>query len=88
MNTVSRRTVVSTIFSSALLGLVLPSRIKARTRAADQPHMQAALDSLKAAQRELHAADSDKGGHRVRAERLVSDAIAEVEKGIAFDRKH
>jgi hypothetical protein len=84
MNTVSRRTVVSTIFSSALLGLVLPSRAKA----ADQPHMQAALDSLRTAQRELHEATSDKGGHRVKAERLVSDAIAEVEKGINFDRKH
>jgi hypothetical protein len=84
MNTVSRRTVVSTIFSSALLGLVLPSRAKA----ADQPHMQAALDALRTAQRELHEATSDKGGHRVKAERLVSDAIAEVEKGINFDRRH
>jgi len=84
MNTLSRRTVVSTIFSSALLGLVLPSRAKA----ADQPHMQAALDSLRNAQRELRAAEADKGGHRVKAERLVSDAIAEVEKGIGFDRRH
>ena len=85
MNTVSRRTVVGTLFSSALLGLVLPSRAKA---AADQPHMQAALDALRSAQRELHDAESDKGGHRVRAERLVHDAIAEVEKGINFDRRH
>jgi hypothetical protein len=84
MNTVSRRTVVSTIFSSALLGLVLPSR----ATAADQPHMQAALDSLRTAQRELREANTDKGGHRVKAERLVSDAIAEVEKGIGFDRRH
>ena len=85
MNTVSRRTVVGTLFSSALLGLVLPSRAKA---AADQPHMQAALDALRTAERELHEADADKGGHRVRAERLVHDAIAEVEKGINFDRRH
>lgn len=85
MNTLSRRTVVGTLFSSALLGLVLPSRAKA---AADQPHMQAALDALRSAQRELHDADADKGGHRVRAERLVHDAIAEVEKGINFDRRH
>ena len=84
MNTLSRRTVVSTIFSSALFGLVLPSRAKA----ADQPHMQAALDSLRNAQRELREAEADKGGHRVKAERLVSDAIGEVEKGIAFDRRH
>ena len=84
MNTLSRRTVVSTIFSSALLGLVLPSRAKA----ADQPHMHAALDSLRNAQRELREAEADKGGHRVKAERLVNDAIAEVEKGIGFDRRH
>ena len=85
MNTVSRRTVVGTIFSSALLGLVLPSRARA---ASDQPHMQAALDALRTAERELHEAEADKGGHRVRAERLVHDAIAEVEKGINFDRRH
>jgi hypothetical protein len=84
MNTVSRRTVLGTIFSSALMGLVLPTRVKA----ADQPHMQAALEALRTAQRELHEATADKGGHRVKAERLVSDAIAEVEKGIEFDRKH
>jgi hypothetical protein len=89
MNTVSRRTVLGTIFSSALLGLVvLPSRAKARTKAADQPHMQAALDALRNAQRELGAAEADKGGHRVKAERLVSQAIAEVERGINFDRRH
>lgn len=92
MNTVSRRTVVGTLFSSALLGLVLPSRAKgaaSRVKAsADQPHMQAALDALRNAQRELHDAESDKGGHRVKAERLVHDAIAEVEKGINFDRRH
>jgi hypothetical protein len=84
MNMVSRRSVVGTLFSSALLGLVLPGRAKA----ADQPHMQAALEALRTAQRELHDATSDKGGHRVKAERLVHDAIAEIEKGIEFDRRH
>jgi hypothetical protein len=85
MNTVSRRTVVGTLFSGALLGLVLPSRAKA---AADQPHMQAALEALRTAARELHEAEADKGGHRAKAERLVHDAIAEVEKGVQFDRRH
>lgn len=85
MNTLSRRTVIGTLFSSALLGLVLPSRTKA---ASDQPHMQAALEALRTAARELHEADTDKGGHRVKAERLVHDAIAEVEKGVNFDRRH
>ena len=91
MNTVSRRTVVGTLFSGALLGLLLPSRARAtasRATTADQPHMQAALDALRTAQHELHEAEADKGGHRVKAERLVSDAIGEVERGINFDRRH
>lgn len=90
MNTVSRRTVIGTLFSGALLGFVLPSRARAasRTHPVDQPHMQAALDALRTAERELHEAEADKGGHRVRAEKLVHDAIAEVEKGITFDRRH
>lgn len=92
MNTVSRRTVIGTLFSSALLGLVLPSRAKAsaaRTKASvDQPHMQAALSALRTAATELALAEADKGGHRVKAERLVSDAISEVQKGIEFDRRH
>jgi hypothetical protein len=58
------------------------------TAHADQPRMEAALDALKAARRELDAAESDKGGHRARALRLVKDAIAEVERGIGFARRH
>jgi hypothetical protein len=84
MNMISRRSVVSTIFSGALLGLALPRRAKA----ADQPRMQAALDALRTANRELGAATDDKGGHRKRAMRLVNQAIAEVERGIKFDRRH
>jgi len=84
MNTVSRRTVVGTLLSGALFSLMLPRRAKA----ADQPHMQSALDALRTAQSELHEATADKGGHRVRAERMVHDAIAEVERGIEFDRRH
>ena len=91
MRAISRRSVVSTLFSSALVGFVLPTRAKASRVTAgsvDQPHMQAALDALRIAQRELHDAEQDKGGHRVKAERLVHDAIAEVERGIQFDRRH
>ncbi len=55
---------------------------------ADQPHMQAALDHLRAAKAELQAAEADKGGHRVKAIALTSDAIAEVERGINYDRRH
>ena len=55
---------------------------------ADQPHMDAALDALKSARRELDAAVADKGGHRGNALRLVKEAIVEVERGIAFAKKH
>lgn len=48
----------------------------------DQPHMQRALDLLRAAKSNLEAATSDKGGHRVRAIGYVNNAIDEVKKGI------
>jgi outer membrane lipoprotein-sorting protein len=71
----------------SLLLLVLGGFLLGRAQA-DQPHMQAALDHLKAAKAELEKADEDKGGHRVKAIRLVNDAIVQVEKGISFDRRH
>jgi hypothetical protein len=55
---------------------------------ADQPMMQAARADLQTAKRELQKALPDKGGHRVKAIALVNDAIAEVNAGIAFDRRH
>ena len=55
---------------------------------ADQPHMEAALDALKTARRELDAASADKGGNRGNALRLVKEAMIEVERGIDFAKKH
>jgi hypothetical protein len=55
---------------------------------ADQPHMRAALDHLREARAELKMAEHDKGGWRVRAIRNVDQAIADTEKGMAFDRSH
>ena len=49
---------------------------------AAQPHMQAALDSLRAARSELQAAEHNKGGHRVKAIELVDSAITETKLGI------
>jgi methylthioribose-1-phosphate isomerase len=63
--------------------LALPSAARA-----DQPHMEAALDHLKAARKELTDATPDKGGHRGTAIRLVNNAIAEVERGITFAKRH
>ena len=54
----------------------------------DQPNMQAARSSLQTARAELQKATPDKGGHRVNAIGLVNSAIAEVNAGIAFDRRH
>ena len=55
---------------------------------ADQPRMQAALRAPENARAELQAATHDKGGHRVAALRHVNQAIAEVERGMEYDRHH
>ena len=83
MNGFSRRSLFGLL--PAALAAALFSR---KAKAADQPHMQAALDALKTAKRELEAATEDKGGHRRRAIGLVNQAIAQVERGIQFDRRH
>ena len=54
----------------------------------DQPYMRAARGNLINARNELQRATPDKGGHRVNAIGLVNSAIAEVNAGIAFDRRH
>jgi hypothetical protein len=53
-----------------------------------QPHMRAALASLKAAKGHLQEATPDKGGHRAKALESVATAIKETEEGIAFDNRH
>jgi hypothetical protein len=55
--------------------------------AENQPHMRAALGSLQSARGQLQAATADKGGHRAKAIDLVNAAIAEVNRGIAFDNR-
>lgn len=52
-----------------------------------QPKMQDALRHLEEARESLKAATSDKGGHRVKAIKLVNEAIDEVKAGIDFDNK-
>jgi type II secretory pathway pseudopilin PulG len=54
----------------------------------DQPRMQAARADLQAARAQLRNATSDKGGHRARALEHVDAALAEVNAGIRFDRRH
>jgi hypothetical protein len=55
---------------------------------ASQPQMQSALSHLEAAEKDLHQATHDKGGHRDRALELVQKAEREVREGMKFDRKH
>jgi hypothetical protein len=54
---------------------------------ADQPHMESALGSLESALSELERAESDKGGHRANAIRLVKEAIGETRQGIRAGRR-
>ncbi len=82
------KTTRSRIVVAVLLCAVLVSGFLLGRASADQPHMQAALEHLRAAKGELERADADKGGHRAKAIQLVNDAIAQVEHGIGFDRRH
>ena len=70
----------------SLFALLLAAIIA--TGAPDQPFMQAARADLQTAKRELQRATPDKGGHRVKAINLVNQAIAQVNQGIAYDRRH
>ena len=54
----------------------------------DQPRMQAARADLQAARAQLRGATNDKGGHRAKALEQVDAALAEVNAGIRFDRRH
>jgi hypothetical protein len=91
MDKVSRRTVlgvVSAVLPAAVLGLVLPRRSEAAARTLDQPHMEAALDFLRSARKELDAAEADKGGYRARAIDLVNQAIEQTKRGVEYARHH
>jgi hypothetical protein len=56
------------------------------SRAAPQPHMEAALAALQNALHEIEIADQarDHGGHAGAATNLIRDAIREVREGIRF----
>ena len=73
-----------TIFAA----LFLLAGVAVATALPDQPFMKAARGDLNTARSELQKATPDKGGHRVKAISLVNSAIAEVNAGIAFDRRH
>ena len=74
-----------TTILSMLAILLLVVSVSARP---DQPIMQSAKINLQNAKAQLIAASPNKGGHRAKAINLVNEAIAEVNRGIAFDRRH
>ena len=84
----SRRAVVQALGALAL-GILAPRAIRARdSMTGQQVHMQAALESLKAAQEHLAQAEADKGGHRVKAMAHTKLAIQETQAGIEYARAH
>jgi hypothetical protein len=69
------------VAAALMAGVALPAL-------ADQPRMEEALAHLERAREALKHASSDKGGNRADAVRAVEKAIAEVKRGIEYDRKN
>lgn len=57
-------------------------------RSERQPNMEAAMQNLREAQRNLETANTDKGGHRERALEYINRAIAETQAGIQYANQH
>jgi len=55
--------------------------------AINQPHMIAALETLKKAKMELEVAEHNKGGHRAKAIELVHKAIEQTRMGVEAGEK-
>jgi hypothetical protein len=71
------------------IGVVIVTAVAAmglNSARADQPHMQAALEHLRAARAELRMAEHNKGGWRIRAIQNTDRAIHETENGMAVAR--
>ncbi len=73
-------------FNTVIVILLSMSALGMSSAFARQPHMERALENLRAARAELQIAEHDKGGWRVRALENVNRAIAETERGMAFAR--
>lgn len=75
-------------FSAVLVVLLVGAFAFAAAPALDQPRMQSARTDLLGAKSELLKAEHNKGGHRARAIEYVNAALAEVNRGIEYDRLH
>lgn len=71
-----------------VLGSFLTLLAFAAVSYAQQPHMNAARTDLQQARAQLNAATHNKGGHRMKAIGYINSAIAEVNAGARFDRRH
>lgn len=81
----SRRFIIPALI---MVVLVLATGFVAGRASAAQPHMNVALDHLRAARTALEKAEADKGGHRAAAIDLTDRAIHEVEAGMDYARHH
>jgi len=77
------QTKIKTGLGVAALAATLTAGVFIGQALAAQPHMQAALDSLRNARSELEMAEHNKMGHRAEALRLTIQAIHETEQGMA-----
>jgi hypothetical protein len=73
-------------FNTTIVILLSMSALGMSSAFARQPHMERALENLRAARAELQIAEHNKGGWRVRALENVNRAIADTERGMAFGR--
>jgi hypothetical protein len=74
------------MIKTTLLILVSISTLGLSSAFARQPHMERALEHLRAARAELQSAEHNKGGWRLRAIENVDRAIRETENGMAVAR--
>ncbi len=83
-----RKRILITVFALLVaISFSVTSTIHAE-RKEKQPHMEAAIEHLKAAQKEMAAATHDKGGHLTNAENFTNRAIQELEAGIKYADEH
>ena len=73
-----------TPFVYLLIGIAIGAVAGVSAAGANQPNMQAALNSLQAARAYLVQASPDKGGYRARAITRTEEAINETERGIRY----
>jgi hypothetical protein len=79
---------VTSFALAAVLAMVVGNSAINSAGAEPQPKLRSALNHLETALGDLKAATADKGGHRVKAIKLVEDAIGQVKDGIKFDNKN